>query len=242
MENDHKNRFLYLSGEIITTSKRSYRRVKPKASSKHRKGYHLSKSTQRKIISSAFMLYLLKQNNVIFPTLTLRGGDYSPEKRYNPCINSFLSNLRKNYGLRNYIWVRENTKKGVPHWHFLMDIPYNDIRTINTAWCRAAGFDSKNAVRLPPNHSSVVRDIKGVCLYITKYMHKSKSVYYNERCYSISNAILAQRIELNYGDYKEIIETQTGKTLKFDYCQIDYIKNFFENYRDFIDYIDFSEY
>jgi hypothetical protein len=36
-------------------------------------------------------------------------------------ISRFIDNMKQNYGMGNYVWVREMTQQGFPHFHFIAD-------------------------------------------------------------------------------------------------------------------------
>lgn len=63
-------------------------------------------------------------------------------------IKSLTHNLRNGYGLKHYVWVRENTGNGFPHWHFVADLPQFDPVKLSLYWSSLFGVDSKNSIRL----------------------------------------------------------------------------------------------
>lgn len=230
---------LYLSGEITITSnhRRSYDNIKS-ISSKHRKGYHIKKSTRRNLISSAFFLFLKKQHKIVFLTLTF-DRKILPGERINPYLNKFLTNLRVNYGLKNYIWTRENHKKGNPHFHLLADLPYIPIQKINQIWIQTFKGYSSCAVRLPKNHRSIVNDLERCTKYVTKYITKDQNERFPERCYSTSTEIKMKPIRLNYFDFRTI-DQDHKKDMKYkvyDHCTTVKIWNFFSKSDYFVSFL-----
>lgn len=63
-------------------------------------------------------------------------------------ISKFIDNLKKTYGLQQYVWVRELTKRGYPHFHFIADIGKFDPVRVSLHWSSLFGSDAKNSVRL----------------------------------------------------------------------------------------------
>ena len=233
---------LYLSGDITICS--SHRRsgqdynVNRSFTSHARKGYRIIKSTRRNLVSSAFLLFIKKQHNIVFLTLTF--PDRVPKKtKINPMLNRFLTNMKKNYGLLGYLWTREDQRNGRPHFHILADMPYQDIQKINTAWCEACRMYSKNAVRLPKENKAILKSIEKTAKYVTKYITKDQNKYYSERCYSISTDIKAEPVRLSEFDLRNLEEDQ-GKNLKFrfyEHCTTIKIWNFFKNSDYFIEFL-----
>lgn len=189
-------------------------------------------------MASAFFLFVTKKYKIAFLTLTY------PEKpkkgeRINPALHRFITNLRKNYGLNGFIWTRENTKKGVPHFHILCDMPYQPIQKINNAWCEAIGMFSKNAVRLPKDHRGIIEDIEKTTKYVTKYITKNEKERFSERCYGISQNAKTEPIRLSEFDFK-YINIDHGKDLKYryyDHCTTVKIWNFFKKSEYFIEFL-----
>jgi len=66
-----------------------------------------------------------------------------------PLIQKFTHNLRNGYGLKDYVWVREHTKMGYPHFHFVASIPFiKDVRGLSLYWSGLFDSDSTSSVRL----------------------------------------------------------------------------------------------
>ena len=249
LDNETRQFNLYLSGDITITSNHHREgqnfNVNRKFGSHSRKGYVIKKSTRRNLTSSAFLLFLKKQYKIVFLTLTF------PEKiekgvKVNPMLNSFLTNMKKTYGMGNFLWTRENTKKGQPHFHLLADLPYQPIQKINSAWCSAIGMYSGCAVRLPEENNSIVDEIDKVCRYTTKYLSKTvegykkpAKEYFPERCYSTSYKIKSEPVKLSWFDMRQLEEDE-GKNLKFryyDYCTCIKIWDFFKKSDYYVEFL-----
>jgi len=63
-------------------------------------------------------------------------------------ISTFTNNLRMTYGALHYVWVRELTKAGYPHFHFVADIPQFDPVQLSLYWSKQFGVQAKNCIRL----------------------------------------------------------------------------------------------
>jgi len=66
-----------------------------------------------------------------------------------PKISQFVHNLKSGYGIKNFVWVREFTKVGLPHYHFIADAP--SIRSpvgLSRYWSSLFGGSSPNCIRL----------------------------------------------------------------------------------------------
>lgn len=97
----------------------------------------------------------------------------------NKLMNPWLTNMRKNYGLNNYVWKIEFQKNGKIHVHITTDTflhwrkirsTWNSLLKLN-GWMddfkRKFGHDDPNSTDV---HS--VRNIKNLGAYICKYMVK----------------------------------------------------------------------
>lgn len=64
-------------------------------------------------------------------------------------IQKLTHNLRNGYGVKEYVWVRELTKMGFPHFHFVADCPFiRDPRELSMYWSSLFGVRSDNSIRL----------------------------------------------------------------------------------------------
>jgi len=63
-------------------------------------------------------------------------------------IQKFTHNLRNGYGCKNYLWVREATQKGYPHFHFIADCDKFDAVDMSKYWSSLFRRSDTNSVRL----------------------------------------------------------------------------------------------
>lgn len=95
-------------------------------------------------------------------------------------ISSFTTNLRNNYHMVNYCWVRELTKRGYPHYHFIADIPKFDPVHVSKYWSRFFGVEAVNSIRLGTRPTKDGRrkfwvDNQKMSWYMSKYIGKGLS-------------------------------------------------------------------
>lgn len=111
---------------------------------KTKKTWELSRQTKNKIKDSIQVLYQLAPARDIkinkkktirnfrcsFITLTLPSIQNHADQEIKKCLNRFLMNLRKVYGMQNYVWKAELQKNENIHFHLITDIfaPHQAIR------------------------------------------------------------------------------------------------------------------
>lgn len=146
-------------------------------------------SRQKRSIADAcewMRLHQTKDQRALVFVLTSPG--YTSLANTPKFISRFVENMRANYGMGEYVWVREMTKKGYPHFHFValwhhskwfLDKPeilnpsgillsYGEpmITTISRYWSKQFGSDSINSVRL-----GTYKNNKRVGFYLTTARH-----------------------------------------------------------------------
>ena len=93
-------------------------------------------------------------------------------------IKSFTQNLRNGYYCKNYVWVREFTGAGFPHFHFVADMPNFDAVKLSLYWSGLFGSDAKNSIRVgskPDKNGKRTYYLTGKrhAWYLSKYLSKS---------------------------------------------------------------------
>jgi len=94
----------------------------------------------------------------------------------NSNLSKFCENLRSNYDVKNYVWVREYQDNGRPHYHFVADAPFIDARKLSLYWSGLFCTDRINSIRMgtnpkrPPVRYFV--NSPTMARYLTKYMGK----------------------------------------------------------------------
>lgn len=100
-------------------------------------------------------------------------------------ISRFVDNMKANYGMENYVWVRELTKLGYPHFHFIAHwnnpkwfFEDNRLARITKYWSGQFKSDSTNSVRFGSYHPKTKKRQWFVthpkqCHYLSKYIGKN---------------------------------------------------------------------
>lgn len=97
------------------------------------------------------------------------------------CFNSLLNNLRNNFKVTTYVWVKEMQKTGRLHYHIIVDRNRIDIKAVQKTWnnviTNITGVtpDFNNSVRLGPN--PVVYSVERVKRYLSKYISKTENKF-----------------------------------------------------------------
>lgn len=104
---------------------------------------------QRRQIADAtegMRLGLLDKRPAMIFVLTTPGFlDHANEPLF---IKKFIDTMRKNHGMKNYLWVREFTGNGYPHFHFIAQCDRFDVQKMSVLWSSYFGQSAKNSIRL----------------------------------------------------------------------------------------------
>lgn len=150
-------------------------------------------------------------------------------------IKTFCHNLKNGYKCKHYIWVKEQTKKGYAHYHFIADFPIpsnpSDFKIFTAKLC-SYWFGLHNNGGVPVTFNSIrfgtqpkkngkrdffVKDVR-MAWYISKYLSKN---FENEsqvngkvsRRFSISPSI--PRAEIEPVVFSKEIEWDEQKTVQY---------------------------
>lgn len=202
------------NGDIICTGSNGFEFVSewskehPKESVLKKRSFRITRETYRKIAGASKEMFKRRKNKITFWTIT------SPKcvdhRLFNNIISDFLENLRKNHGLQSYIGVAEYQKRGAIHYHFLLDMPFISVTSVNSYLMRVGNrynvIFSNNSVRLPPS-GGVVQTSESVTNYICKYMSKSDVVgtRYDAKCYFITHNLIRKDVYLSESEYEKLI-------------------------------------
>lgn len=192
--------------------------------------FKLGFDQRNKIISAAKFGFDCKENNILFLTATFQEGEFEskddPRKHPNTVLVKWLDNLRHNYDAGGYAWTKELTEKKTPHYHILIEMPYQKIKALNDSFCKARGYYSPNAVRHDPKNGLVVKSWEKSAGYAAKYISKCKDVIYFNRCYAIANkwAVPAVRFqkasEIDYILRNSVPVSSKFHSIKTDFAEI----------------------
>lgn len=144
-------------------------------------------SWQRRKIADAT---IWMKRNVEYPLIfCLTSPGYTSLANQSNVLSQFINNARKNYGMGHYVWVRELTKKGFPHFHFIADWKpvehwfkkengETNITRMSRYWSGLFDSDATNSIRLGSYHPVtgdrcyyVEHDRQ--CWYLAKYIGKN---------------------------------------------------------------------
>jgi hypothetical protein len=118
-------------------------------------------------------------------------------------ISTFCHNLRNGYHCEHYVWVRELTKKGFPHFHFVASLPFiSDLPKFSLYWSSLLGSDSVNSIRLGTSPSGGHREFyvksQSMAWYLSKYLGKGLS---KENSYLCDAGFPATRYRKTYRQF-----------------------------------------
>src|SRR3990172_4626610 len=117
---------------------------------KKRQSLKLSKSSKKKMLDSINSMYCLSKSRKVrmktgkyiynfkcsFITLTLPSSQqHSDIEIKKECLNQLLVELRKKYGIKNYVWKAELQKNDNIHFHLVVD-KYVDYQALRYRWNR----------------------------------------------------------------------------------------------------------
>lgn len=120
--------------------------------------------------------------NLITLTLPQSAGIVSDRDFQKKLLSPVITNLRNNYGLRNYIWKIEMTKAGILHAHLTSDtfIRKDVLRHIWNARLKKCGyldewFKNKGNYSPPSTEVASVRNIRNLGGYLANYLAKTSN-------------------------------------------------------------------
>lgn len=142
--------------------------------------FEITNKTYREILAACIKMKIEAKNGIVFFTATF---PFEPtETEAQKIFRNFMKNLKLNYHVETYIWVKERQKSGRIHFHFLADIPYTPIKNLQRCWSNClknvhSDFeDQSNSLRLPNSRKfgNLVRDVAQLAKYMGKYLSKSR--------------------------------------------------------------------
>lgn len=145
--------------------------------------YHLNKKKVREKCSAFFGL---KQSRKFLAFYSISFPQDFPDNTAFKCFNTVLTRLRKNCGLRSYLWVTERQKNGTIHFHMLTN-SYMYIRRFNYYMSKAietqikkenltVNFDVSKYNGVDVRH--VNNNKKALNSYLTKYVSKNDILFF----------------------------------------------------------------
>ena len=156
-------------------------------------GSHYSQQKKRIADGVAYLQSIARPEckPLIFVATSPGFVDRANEPRF---ISKLVHNLKNGYGMENYLWVREFTGAGFPHFHFVANIPlpkkpfvvqgtplpFNPVRLSQT-WSGYFGSDAKNSIRVGSKPNKYGKRMlylsanRRKAWYLAKYIGKSRS-------------------------------------------------------------------
>lgn len=194
----------------------------------------LSKNSRKKILHAAAWLMILARKKayktksgkiinyrVSMITLTLPAAQKHPDKIIvSKILSPWLTNMRNNYDLRNYIWRAEKQRNGNIHFHILTDTAL-DYFTVLKTWNKRLWFGDyimdfrrNNPGKNYPSGVDVVRftSKNSAYDYVGKYVSKSGSSDVDDnhvtcRHYALSYSLSKiQDVKSEWRDIAEMID------------------------------------
>ena len=224
--------FLYPNGDLVVCRIPQFveRNVLQEKDRKKSRFFQLSYQKYRLLASAASIMSKTAENKLIFLTFTFNEKLHLSDVVANQIWNRFIKNFKKTYDCKNYVGVLEHTENGTPHYHFIADFPFADIRDINQSWINSiitsVGTNHNfilGSIRLPEENKSVVDDTTRAVRYLCKYFAKGIGVKYQSKCYFISRGLreLSRAREITAGEF-ERIETNLFpvKHRRFEHCSV----------------------
>ena len=225
---------MYRSGLICIYKSNCYEpdpdRLKPVTN--HRK-YSINKTKLRSACIAAWVNR--RSKFMLFLTFTF---PFKPDEPGAVKVwNLTLGSLRNTYKVKNYAWVKEfqTQNDNRIHYHIIVDRDRIDIQSLQASYNTAiknifpAANPGNNSVRL--GKRPVVRDIKAVKNYLSKYVSKNDTVF-NGRAYGFSEGLRLSR-QIDPWELNDILQ-------KFDRRQYYVVDDSFYRLIFLKDYIDSS--
>lgn len=110
------------------------------------------------------------------------------------CWNSWLTNLRKTYGLKDYIWIAEYQQNGTLHYHMLCNVRM-DIKRVNRAMGICLFHQGELKTEIEKYNGVDVQRVNGnreaLNGYLTKYVSKQDSYIYKHSPWRCSQSVSA---------------------------------------------------
>ena len=155
-------------------------------------GYRLNKTKVRDKCTAFFELERSRKFCAFYSVSFPKGNT---EEQIYRVWNSFLTNLRKTYGLKDYLWVAEYQKNGTLHYHMIVNV-FMDIRRVNRAMAIALFHQQMlGDVAIDRYNGVDVQRVTGsrdkLNSYLTKYVSKSESHNYKRAPWRCSQSVSA---------------------------------------------------
>lgn len=197
--------------------------------------YKLNKKKVREKCSAFFGL---KQSRKFLAFYSISFPMGFPDDYAFKCFNTVLTRLRKNCGLRSYLWVTERQKNGTIHFHMLTN-NFMYVRKFNYYMAKAietqidkhnidANFDMLKYNGVDVRH--VNNNKKALNCYLTKYVSKNTIIFYRlpyHSSHDISELFTTETFvntdSSDFAPIKEALKHITTFVVDNEYCTIEYL-------------------
>jgi len=205
-----------------------------------KRSYRINKNQVRSAAIRAFKLK--KTQHMLFLTFTF---PFEPTENEAARIwQNMLNNLKTNYHVKYYVWVKERQKSGRLHYHIIIDRNRIGIVAIQNAWNVAIRHHNSdivcgnNSVRLGPR--PVIQNIYKIANYLSKYIAKNNEQNryseFDRKAYGFTeNMIISTKIDTFILD-KLRIKYGITSICRENYYEIHVLnKEFFEDSCDYFE-------
>ncbi|MFT4224335.1 rolling circle replication-associated protein [Dysgonomonas sp.] len=197
--------------------------------------YKLNKKKVREKCSAFFGL---KQSRKFLAFYSISFPMGFPDDYAFKCFNTVLTRLRKNCGLRSYLWITERQKNGTIHFHMLTN-NFMYVRKFNYYMAKAietqidkhnidVNFDMLKYNGVDVRH--VNNNKKALNCYLTKYVSKNTIIFYRlpyHSSHDISELFTAETFvntdSSDFAPIKEALKHITTFVVDNEYCTIEYL-------------------
>jgi len=221
---------LYEDGTIISYADSKGQHLKGgREIGKITKTFKMDSRKTRVVRSSVMRLRLKAKRSVLFCTLTFPMDITS--KQANKVLSNYLDNLKTNFKLKNYVITRELTKRGRPHYHCVLNIPFTDFKKLNRAWCSAFScYHPFVGNAFTTGRNPWVKDVGTLAAYITKYISKMPDKDYpsddTARWYFISRECRSTPATIGYNTMMYLITKYESSIFVGDNFTVYKLKSF----------------
>lgn len=157
-----------------------------------RKDEHYLNKTKVRDKCTAFFELERSQKFCAFYSVSFPKG--MPEDVIYKCWNSWLTNLRKTYGLKDYVWVAEYQQNGTLHYHMLCNVRM-EIKRVNRAMGVCLFHQGYLQSEISKYNGVDVQKVHGsrenLNAYLTKYVSKQESYIYKHSPWRCSQSVSA---------------------------------------------------
>lgn len=185
--------------------------------------------SRQKVRSACIELFRVKQSkNILFLTYTF-AFDISEYDAANVWQNH-CDNLKTNYKVKNYVWVKERQKNGRLHFHLLADVRQIPIKKLQNSFNNTVmsichnGIVSNNSVRLGSN--PIIRSLHAIAGYLSKYISKENNNF-EKKAFGHTDLILYRKMDFN--DFYDLVQGKdTFIYTENSFLIIGIIRNFYD--------------